>query len=116
SGAGCRNLGRVRLHRDVLQPGASPWFRWRRRTGRVRKALRAKRPMSVYETLGGPVTATSDSSREVLRFARRYRRNRLCDSQVVTKKPALPAGFWPHNLLMKLEILVAMGGIMSLAL
>src|SRR5690606_26849754 len=48
-------LGRVRLHRDVLQPGSSAWFRWRCLTGRVRKALRAKRPMSVYENLGGPV-------------------------------------------------------------
>jgi len=29
------NIGRVRLHRDVLQPDPPAWFRWRRVTGRV---------------------------------------------------------------------------------
>lgn len=33
--SGRRRLRRVRLHRDVLQPGSTAWFRWRRLTGRV---------------------------------------------------------------------------------
>src|SRR5690606_22256730 len=50
-------FGRVRLHRDVLQPDSPAWFRWRHVTGRVRKALRAERRLSVYGTLVGPLNA-----------------------------------------------------------
>ena len=47
-------FGRVRLHRDVLQPDSPAWLRWRHVTGRVRKALHAERRLSVYGTLVGP--------------------------------------------------------------
>lgn len=47
-------LGRVRRNRDVLQPDPPVWFRWRVVTGRVSKALRAERQLSVYGNLAGP--------------------------------------------------------------
>ena len=53
-------IGRIRLHRDVLQPNPPTWFRRRAVAGRVREALRAKRRLSVYGNLVGPrVSATA---------------------------------------------------------
>src|SRR5690606_25243074 len=62
-------FGRVRLHRDFLQPDSPAWFRWRHVTGRVRKALRAERRLSVYGTLAGPHRHTMGASTAVPQIA-----------------------------------------------